>query len=256
MAARAMWKGVLRFGDLQVPVKLFSALQDRTVHFRLLHRRDRAPVQQVMVNSKTGKPVPYDQIQKAYQTDNNQSVILTREDLDELQPTKSRDIEISEFLPKHNIDHRWYERPYYLGPDDNVDAYIALAQALDQSQQVGLAHWVMRNKEYMGALTLYEGYPMLISMRNADQVLPLSELDAPTGEPLSARDLLMAGQLINMLEAEFDPQQFQDEYRGRVMELIADKQQGKKVKKFKSKANTSSTDLNKALQASLQRARA
>lgn len=256
MAARAIWKGVLCIHDLQVPVKLYSALVDRSVHFRLLHRKDQAPVQQVMVNSKTGKPVPPDEIQKAFPTTNNRSVILTPSELDELQPPKSREIEVSEFLPRQNIDHHWYERPYYLTPDGSEQNYLALSQALERSQKVGLARWVMRNKEYTGALTLHQGYPMLITMRHAHQVVPLAGLEAPGGEDLSPRDLLMARQLINMLESDFDPMQFQDEYRARVLELVAEKQQGKNVKKLKPKQPQPSSDINKALQASLQRARA
>lgn len=256
MAARAIWKGQVQIGELCVPVKLFSALSDRSVHFRLLHRRDKAPVQQVMVNCRTGKAVATENIRKAYQTADQQRVIMTEEDLEELQPEKSRTIEVTQFLPRQNVDHSWFARPYYLSPDGSEELYAALSEALNQSEQVGIARWVMRNKSYTGALDIYRGYPMLVAMRSAEQVVPLSALDAPSGEPLADRDLLMARQLINMLEAEFDPTEFSDQYRQRVMQMIADKRNGKKVKKLRPKPAEAPSDINEALRASLQRARA
>lgn len=256
MAARAMWKGVLRLADVSVPVKLYSALEDRGVHFRLLHRKDQSPVQQVMVNPTTGKPVPYEETLKAYSTSNHERVLLRAEEMDALQPPKSRDIAVTEFLPLNQLDHRWYERPYYLGPDGDDQSYSALAQALSGSNKMGIAHWTMRNKQYNGALTLYRGYPMLISLRHSRQVVSVADLQAPSGDPLSPKDLLMARQLIGMLEAEFDPEQFRDEYRERVIQMIAEKRQGKKIKKLKPRPAAAPTDINEALRASLLRARA
>lgn len=256
MPARAIWKGVLNISDLQVPVKLYSALIDRSVHFRLLHRRDQAPVQQIMVNAKTGKPVPFEETQKAYRISDDECVILTHSELEELEPEKSRTIEVSEFLPKSCIDYRWYDRPYFLSPDGDEQVYLALAHALEKSQKLGLAHWVMRDKEYAGALTLYKGYPILITLRYAEQVMPLSQLRGPQGEPLPEKEQLMARQLINMLGADFRPERYHDEYRHRVMDLIKRKQQGKEIEKIAAKQHRPSTDLNRALRESLQRTRA
>lgn len=256
MSARAIWKGVLNISDLQVPVKLYSALVDRSVHFRLLHRRDQAPVQQIMVNAKTGDPVPFEETQKAYQVSNEECVILTHSELEELGPEKSRAIEVSEFLPKASLGYRWYDRPYLLSPDGDEPLYLALAHALGKSQKLGLAHWVMRNKEYAGALTLHKGYPMLITLRYAEQVMPLSQLSGPQGEPLPEKERLMARQLINMLGAKFQPERYHDEYRDRVIELISKKRQGEEIEQVQVKQHKPPADLNRALQESLQRARA
>ncbi|HEX7030664.1 MAG TPA: Ku protein [Gammaproteobacteria bacterium] len=255
MAARAMWKGVIRFGDVNVPVKLFSGIEDRDVHFRLLHRKDRFPVKQAMVNPETDAIVPWAETKRAFVTDEGDLVMLDKEELDALEPEKSRDIEILHFLPKHEIDHRWYDRPYYLGPDGPGDDYFAMAEGLESANMEGLAHWVMRNKEYIGALRVHEGYPMLMSLRHAEEVIPVESLEAPRGKPLDERELSMARQLIGMLESKFEPENYRDEYRERVLELLAAKQEGRSVKVVPFRRPPPSEDLAKALEASLKQER-
>ncbi|WP_166251380.1 Ku protein [Marinobacter salicampi] len=252
MAARAIWKGVITFGQVRVPVKLYSAIEDRTVHFRLLHEKDHAPVKQAMVNPQTDARVEFQDTLRAYHTDEGDQVMLSPEELEELRPAKSRDIEVIEFYPPEAIDHRWYDRPYYLGPDGDAEQYAALTEALRDAAQEGLARWVMRNKEYIGALRLYQGYPMLMALRYAEQVVPVEELQAPRGKPLDKRELDMSRQLIGMLESEFDPSEYQDEYRERVLELIEQKQRGGRIKKPPKPKKKASDDLSKALEASLK----
>lgn len=255
MAARAIWKGVIRFADIRIAVKLYSAVEDHSVHFRLLHRKDKSPVKQVMLNPETGEIVPFQETLRAYRTDDGGLVALDREDLDAVQPEPSRDIHILHFLPQNLIDHRWYERPYYLGPDGPAEDYFALADALEDSGTEGLARWVMRNKEYAGALRLYRGYPMLIALRYAEQVLSVEELEAPKGRPLDQRELSMARQLIGMLEAGFEPRDYADEYRKRVLEMIEAKQRGGQVKRPPRHKPAPPEDLTRALEASLRRVR-
>lgn len=255
MAARAMWKGVIRFGDVRVPVKLYSAVQDRDVHFRLLHRKDKQPVKQAMINPETGEIVPYESTRRAFRTDEGDLVILDRDDMEALEPAKSRDIDVMHFLPQHEIDHRWYDRPYYLGPDGSSDDYFALAAGLESAQMEGLARWVMRNKEYIGALRVHEGYPMLMSLHHAEEVVPADALEPPGGSPLDEKELAMARQLIAMLEADFEPGQYRDEYRERVLELLDAKLHDRKVKVVPMRKREAPEDLSKALEASLRNAR-
>ncbi|HEY0634550.1 MAG TPA: Ku protein, partial [Gammaproteobacteria bacterium] len=172
MTIRAMWKGVIRFGERAVPVKLYSALEDRAVHFRLLHRQDLAPVRQALVNPDTDEVVPFDATGRAYITESGDRVLLKREELEALVPETSRDITVLGFLPRQAIDHRWYDRPYYLGPDGASAQFFALADALEELQVEGLAHWVMRNKDYVGALQLYQGYPLLMSLHHTEEIVP------------------------------------------------------------------------------------
>lgn len=255
MAARAMWKGVIGFGDARVPVKLYSAVRDRSVHFRLLHDKDRSPVKQAMVNPETDQVVDYRDTRRAYVTDEGSLVAFDSDELDALEPESSRDIEVIGFLPPARIDHRWYDRPYYLGPDGQEEDYAALIEALATSGKEGLARWVMRKKAYVGALRLHDGYPMLMSLRHAEQVVSIDALEAPQGAKLDDKELAMAGQLIAMLEAPFEPEEYQDEYRERVMELIEAKQRGESVKVTPIRRRKPSDDLSKALQASLQKER-
>lgn len=252
MGARAIWKGTLTFESIEIPVKLYSAVEDRTVRFRLLHRKDSQPVRQALLNPESRKTVPFEETQRVYQTDEGARVLIGRDELEAMQPPKSRDITVLHFLPYEAIDHRWYDRPYYLGPDDSHEAYAALTEALRDSQRDGLAHWAMRNKEYYGALRLYQGYPMLISLRYEAQVVSTEELTTPEGKPLDKKELSMARQLIGMLESRFEPEEYQDDYREKVLELIERKQKGGSVKSPVIKRKKPSADVAKALEASLK----
>lgn len=230
MAARAMWKGRIRFGEVDVAVKLYAAVQGQDVHFRLLHEKDLQPVKQEMVNPETGKVVPYEKIQRAYQTEEGDLILLDEEELAELEPTASRDIEITRFVDPAVITHEWYDRPYYLGPDGSDAEYFALAAALERKNVEGIARWVMRKKEYVGALLAENGYLMLITLRHAGEVIPVTALNAPKGRALDQREVNMAKQLVGALEGELDLTQFRDEYRDRVLELVEAKAAGKIVK--------------------------
>jgi DNA end-binding protein Ku len=255
MAARAIWKGVVRFDALRVPVKLYSAIEDRGVHFRLLHRKDEEPVRQVLVNAETNELVSYDQTRRAQVTDAGDMVLLDKEELESLKPEPSRDIDILAFLPRGEIDHRWFYRPYYLGPDGSTSNYFALTDALQAMDVEGLARWAMRKKAYVGALRLYSGYPMLVSLRHAEEVVPADALEPPRGSDLDSRELMMARQLVEMLEADFEPQNYRDEYRHRVLEMVEAKAAGRKVKPEKPRRRERSEDIGSALEASLARAR-
>ena len=252
MAARAIWKGVVKIGSIGLPVKLYSAVKEHTVHFRLLHKTDHAPVKQKLVNPDTGDEVDSKGVQKAFPAGRGRLVLLESEELEKLEPKESRDIEITRFVDPADVDHRWYERAYYLGPDGNSADYFAAAAALEKKGREGIARWVMRKKSYIGALRAEDGYLMLITLRHADEVIDAGALEAPGGRPLQQREIQMAEQLVASLADTFEPTQFQDEYRERVMELIELKSKGKKPKvvAFRPK-KTDESKLADALEASL-----
>lgn len=252
MAARAIWKGVIRIGKTELPVKLYSAVQDHSIHFRLLHRKDKSPVKQQMVNPESGNPVEYKQTKKAYPLGRGRLLILGEEDLQKLEPKESRDIEITRFVDPEQIDHRWYERAYYLGPDGDTADYFAAAAALAQKKKEGVARWVMRKKEYVGALVEENGYLMLIVLRYANELIDADLLKSPQGRALQKREVQMAEQLISALEDRFDPAAFKDGYRQRVMDLINAKAKGRKPKVEKFRPRKPAGDaLAGALEASL-----
>ena len=155
--ARAIWKGNLQLGKQELPVKLYSAIEDRTVRFHLLHAKDRAPVEQHIVRKDTRKDVGKEDMRKAFALDRSTAVILEPEDLEKLVPPASRDIEICRFVAPAVLGDQWYDRPYYLGPDADDGDYFALAEALHRKNVIGIARWVMRKKRYVGALTSKNG---------------------------------------------------------------------------------------------------
>ena len=252
MAARAIWKGIVTIGKVTLPVKLYSAVQDRSVHFRLLHKTDHQPVKQKLVNPDTGETVTPESVQKAFPVGRGRLMLLEREELENLAPKESRGIEVTRFVDPAAIDHRWYDRAYYLGPDDDTGDYFAAVAALEKKDKVGVARWTMRKKEYVGVLRVERGYLMLNTLRHAEQIIDASALTPPQGRALQEREIEMAEQLIGSLLGTFEPEQFRDEYRDRVMELVEAKAKGKKPKvvAFRPK-NSSGDDLTDALAASL-----
>lgn len=253
--ARAIWKGVIRFGDEECPVKLYSAVQDRSVHFRLLHGDTHRPVKQRMVNPSTGEVIEYDRIRRGYELEEGVFVILDPEELDALEPEKSREIGILRFVDPTQITDAWYDRPYHLGPDGDAGAYYALTDALEAAGKEGVARWVMRNREYIGALRAEEGHLVLITLRHADEVIPVSALEPPSGRKPEKRELEMAEQLVAALEAEFDPREYADEYRERVLEFVKARAEGRTVRFRQPEERPVRGDLKASLEASLQAAR-
>lgn len=229
MSARAIWKGVIRFADVSVPVKFYSAVEDRDVHFRLLHEEDHVPVEQKMVDPKTGDEVPRDDVRRGLEMDDGVVVAFTDEELDSLEPEKSRDIGVTSFVPAGSIDPRWYDRPYYLQPDGSGDDYFALAETLRTSGREGIATWVMRNKRYRGALGTHEGYLAMMTLRSAEQVVDARELEAPEGREAESQEMELAEKLVATLEAPFEHERFQNDYRDQVRELVRAKARGETV---------------------------
>ncbi|MEX2281166.1 MAG: Ku protein [Gemmatimonadota bacterium] len=251
--ARAMWKGVVKMGRTEVPVKLYSAVQGQDVGFRLLHQPDKQPVQQVMINPETDDVVPYERIKKAF-PDGDVLVILNEDELASLKPEPSRDIEVMRFVDADDITQQWYDRPYYLGPDGSNGDYFALAEALKRSEKQGVVRWVMRNQEYVGALLPAGDHLMLITLRHAEEVIPVTALEPPVGRTPDQRELKLARQLVAALESDFDPAEFKDEHRERLLEFIEKKAKGRapKVSKIQAKRATPKDNLASVLEASLK----
>lgn len=252
MTARAIWKAHLRFGAVDVPVKLYSAVQDRTVHFRLLDAKRHEPVRQHMVDPATGDVVAPAEVRRAFESDDGALVMLDEKALDALEPAPSRDIDVARFVPAKAITHEWYDRPYFLGPDGEAGAYFALARALREREAEGVARWVMRGREYVGALRAEGDYLTLITLRHAGEVVPASALPAPAGRPLAEREVDMAKQLVAAMEDPFDITDYHDEYRERVRELMEARAAGKVVKFPRARARKTEASLTDVLERSLK----
>jgi DNA end-binding protein Ku len=251
MAARAIWKGEIKIGSTKVPVKLYSGVVDRTVHFNILDERHHLRVKQHMVSPDNDEEVPTEKIQKGYEIDPGRFVVLTEEDLKSLEPEPSREIDIVEFVPPEAISQQWYERPYLLGPDGDQKSYFALAEALTNKKREGIAHWVMRNKRYVGALRAENDHLVLFTLRNAEEVISARDLPKPAGRAPTAKELNMAKQLVALLEGEFDASEYKDEYRKRVMEFIERKAKGKAPRLHAVKTRRKAGSLDAVLAKSL-----
>lgn len=251
MAARAIWKGILKIGSAKVPVKLYSAVTDRTVRFHVLDDRSKMRIKQHMVNAESGDEVATEEIQKGYELEPGRFLILTEEDLKSIEPEPSREIEVGEFVPPSQISQQWYQRPYYLGPDGDQNAYFALAEALQKRELEGVAHWVMRNKAYVGVLRAEGDYMMLITLRNAAEVISARELTKPSGPAPTAKELSMAKHLVSLMEGEFNPAEFKDEYRERLMEFIEKKAKGHAPRLRAVKTKRTAESLDSVLEKSL-----
>jgi DNA end-binding protein Ku len=253
--ARAIWKGAIELGKHKVDVKLYSAIEDRTVHFHMLHRKDDAPVEQHIVRKDTGKDVPKEDMRKAFALSKTSAVILEPEDLEKLVPPESREIHVCRFVAPETLGDQWYERPYYMGPDGDEADYFAFAQAIERKKMIGIAKWVMRKKRYVGALTALDGYLMVSTLRRADQVLRFSGVEPGKSAAPHPNEIKLGEQLVSSIEADFDPQLWQNEYRQRLCKLIEAKASGKKIERVRVKKKAPQASLADSLRASIAAAK-
>jgi len=252
MTARAIWKGDLKLDSTRVPVKLYSALQDQTVRFHILDERSKTRVKQHMVDPDSGKEVSNEEIRKGFEVEPGTFVILDKEELESLDPEASREIKITRFVPPNEIAPEFYDRPYYLGPDGDQTAYFALAEALLNKEQEGVARWVMRKQPYVGALRAEGDHLVLFTLRYAEEVLSAKDLPQPAGRAPDKKELSMAKQLVELLKGEFNPKDYQDEYRARVKEFVEKKAKGHAPKLRLVKTKRQAASLDKILSKSIE----
>jgi DNA end-binding protein Ku len=252
MTARAIWKGELKLNSTKVPVKLYSAVKDQTVRFHILDEKSKTRVKQHMVEPDSGKEVPAEEIQKGFEVEPGTFVILEPEELEKLEPEPSREIEITKFVATKEIPPEYYDRPYYLGPDGDQTAYFALAEALRKKEKEGVARWVMRKQPYFGALRAEADHLVLVTLRHTEEVLSAKDLPRPAGRAPEKKELSMAKQLVELLKGEFNPKEFKDEYRERVMGFVEKKARGHKPKLHLVKTKRKTTSLNTVLAKSIE----
>jgi DNA end-binding protein Ku len=231
--ARSMWSGAISFGLVNVPVKLYSAVSRKTVRFNQLNEQTGNRIQMQRVDPETGEQVPFEQIVKGFELGRDRYVIIKPEELDALDPEKTRTIDILDFVDLEEIDPIYYDHPYYLVPDKGAaKAYGLLLGAMESAGKVAIAKVVLRQKEQLVAIRPAEELLMMETMIFHDEVVPHDELDElPDAKDLkvSDRELKMAEQLIDSLSSGFDPSQYRDEYREKVLELIERKAQGEEI---------------------------
>jgi DNA end-binding protein Ku len=259
---RAIWTGAISFGLVTVPVKLYSAVNRKTVRFHQLSSKTRSRVQQKRVDAETGEEVEYQELLKGYELAPDRYVVVASEELDALAPEKTKTIDIEDFVELSQIDPIYYDHPYYLAPGQGgAKPYSLLLSAMDETSKVAIARVVIRSKEQLVAIRPVAGVLGMATMLFADEVLSpsgIEDMPDPAKLKASARELEIAKQLVDSLATGFDPERYHDTYREQVLELIERKAQGEEiaVQAPAEPAREPTPDLMTALKASLEAVRA
>ena len=248
---RAIWSGAIGFGLVNIPVKLYSAIQGSELDLDMLDKKDYSNIRFQRVNASTGKEVPWENIVKGYKLD-DQYVILTDKDFESASPEKSKIIEITEFVDEKEIDSMYFETPYYLQPAKSGEkAYALLRDALKKTGKVGLGTYVLRSRESLVLIKPKEDILILNKIRFEQEIRDPEEIKAP---PVNnkATELKMAMQLIDQLSSEFNIAKYKDTYSEKLLKLIKAKAKGKPIKQSPLKlVHSTSRDLAAQLKASL-----
>ncbi|WP_031039013.1 Ku protein [Streptomyces sp. NRRL F-5650] len=257
--ARAIWTGVITFGLVSVPVGLFTATRDHTVHFHQLQRGTSDRIRNRRVNERTGKEVGPDDIVKGYEVSEGEYVVVEPEELDEVAPGRSRTLEITDFVDLDRIEPVYFGRTYYLAPrgKEYLKVYALLRTALAEAGKVGVATFVLRNRQYLTALRAEDEVLLLQTLHWADEVRdPVEELpELPSERVGRGKELDMALRLVDALSGDWEPARYRDTYQEKVRELVRAKAEGEEVAVAdEAPGATNVVDLMEALRGSLEQA--
>ena len=226
---RAIWKGSIAFGLVHIPVNLYPATETQSISSNLLHKKDHSRIRYQRVSEATGKEVPAEEIVRGYEVERDNFVVISDDELKEASPEKSAAIEIQEFVNESQIPTLYFEKPYYLEPDKGAGkAYALLREALAKSGKVGVAQFVLRNRESLCVLKAQGNALTLNTLRFASEIRPVDELRLPVNEKLASNEVNLAMKLIEGMTVEFDPAKYHDTYSEDVKKLIDAKAKGQK----------------------------
>jgi DNA end-binding protein Ku len=252
MAPRSIWTGLISFGLVNVPVKMYSAIDEQDIHFHYVHTKDDSPIGYEKVCKLEDKPVPDDEIVKAYETKNGDYVYMEDEDFEAAEEKGPRTIEVLDFVPYEDIDPIYFERTYYLGPGDNADKpYTLLLRAMETTELAGIVKYVMRNKQHLGCLRIIDDVITLEKMFFADEIRS-ADAAKPSRASVPANQVELAVSLIENFTSKWDPDKYEDTYRDRLLEVIKAKSKGKEVHPKQEPADDEPADLMAALRASIE----
>lgn len=259
--ARAIWSGALSFGLVTIPIKAFAAVRDHSIHFNQLEAKTGARIKYKKVSDRTGREVDADHIEKGYELSKGEYVIVDPDELADLRPSSTRTIDVGDFVALDDIDPIYYDHTYWLAPDgETADRpYRLLLATMEDRQRVGIGTVVMRNKQYLGAVRPLDGALALSTMRFADEVIPKADIDGlpskrSTPDP---KELKLAGQIVDSLASDWNPEQYRDTYTDELKDLIARKAKGEDlvVEEDDDQADAEIIDLMAALEASISSAK-
>jgi DNA end-binding protein Ku len=255
--ARAIWKGSISFGLVNIPIALYPATRREELKFRLLRRSDLSPVNYKRVAEKDGKEVPWDQIVKGYEYEKGKYVVLREEDFQRVDLEATQTVDIQDFVNQEEIDPMFFYKPYYLEPQKGGDkAYALLRDALKDTNKVGVAKVVIKTRQYLAGVKPEDGVLVLELMHFADELADPEKLHVPKKLEVGKREMNMAKSLIGSMSSKWEPEKYKDDYREALMEVIEEKVEagGKEIEEKPRKAPkpTKVIDLVSVLQKSLE----
>lgn len=253
---RTLWKGTLSFGLVTIPVGLYTATEDKSPHFNQLRKSDHSRIGYKRVAKADDEEVAYDDIVKGYEYEKDRYVVFEPEELDALKPKSSRVIDIEEFVPLEEIDPIYFDKPYYLAPEETgAKAYGLLAKAMEESKRVAICRITMRDKEHLAVLRMVDGLLVMSTMLWPDEVREFSLSDVGIDEVPEPREqeVQMALTLIENYTGQFDPDKYTDTYREKVLEAVEAKVEGQEITVAPEEEEpTGVVDLMAALKASVE----
>ena len=249
---RSIWTGSISFGLINIPVKIFPAVQESSLDLDMLDSKDHSNIKFKRVNENTGKEVAYENIVKGYKMDGGY-VVLEDEDFEAADAVKTKMIEIINFVDEQEIDSLYYEQPYYLEPEESaMTAYALLRDALQLSGKVGVTTFVLRNKEGLAILKPYKNVIVLNRIRFSQEIREPSELKLPPVSKNKTKEMDMANKLVAQLTEKFNIEKYKDTYTAKLLKIIKEKSKGKKITVPKMKVVYKQSDnLMEMLKASL-----
>jgi len=228
---RPIWSGSISFGLVNIPVKLMSAVQSEEIDFDMLSKKDMAPIRYARIDTKTEKEVPWKDIVKGFQYAKGKYVIVEQEDFEKASPEKSKAIDIVQFVKQEEIDPILYEKPYYIVPAKGGEKpYRLLLKALEESGTVGIAEFMLRNRQHVCAVKAHNDVLMLNQMRYQEEIKEVPEIEAPAKEKISEKELGLAVKLVEQLTEKFNPAAFKDTYISELKKIIKAKAAGKQIR--------------------------
>jgi DNA end-binding protein Ku len=250
---RAMWKGAISFGLVSIPVKVFPATEEKTLRFNQLHDKDHGRIKYQRVCAKCGEEVTFEHIVKGYEYEKDQYVVMEDEDFDAVPLESSRAIDIVQFVDIEEIDPIYYQKTYYLVPEETgIKAYTLLRQAMSEDGRVGIAKIAFREKEHLAALRFKDKAFVLETMFWPDEIRPAEFEELEKTVKVRPQEVQMARSLIENLTEEFNPDEFTDEYREALMDIIEKKVAGEEIEVIEAPKEEKVVDLMEALKASVE----
>ena len=256
---RPIWRGAISFGMVTIPVKLYSATEQKDVRFRLLHKDDLAPIQEKRFCTAEDKEVAWEDLVRGFEVSKGEFVVLEPDEIEAFEPETAHTIEIGDFVELEEIDPIYFERSYFLEPVDvGAKPFNLLRRALEETGRVAVAKVAIRDKERLATLRVYDGTMVLETMYWPDEIRSTEQLDVPAdgrAEP-SGREMQMARSLVESLSDRFRPDRYEDRYRIALQELIERKMRGEQRNSKRRRPEPKVVDLMEALEASLRAAQA